>query len=192
MKKTKRFLPVLALGLMTVLASAASASDDDEYSRGWHGGWMGHMMGRGGGMGGCMMGFGSDSMLDRIDGRLAFLKTELKISEQQKEAWDGLAQTVRNNAEVHNAMMRSMMKEMRDGDFFKKSLPDRLVVQETHMESRLQQIKDVRESVDVLYAVLNDTQKKSADEIVLPMMGMGCGMGMGMGRMMRRGMMQGQ
>ena len=149
------------------------------------------MMG-GGGMGGCMMGFGSDSMLDRIDGRLAFLKTELKISEQQKKAWDSLAQTVRNNAEVHNAMMRSMMKEMHDGDFFKKPLPDRLIVQETHMETRLQQTKDVRESVDVLYAVLDDTQKKSADEIVLPMMGMGCGMGMGMGRMMRRGMMRGQ
>ena len=192
MKKAKRLFPVLALGLVTVLAGAASASDDDEYGRGWRGGGMGHMMGRGSGMGGCMMGFGSDSMLDRIDGRLAFLKTELKISEQQKEAWDGLAQTVRNNAEVHNAMMRSMMREMHDGDFFKKSLPDRLIVQETHMETRLQQIKNARESVDVLYAVLDNSQKKSADEIVLPMMGMGCGKGMGMGRMMRRGMMRGQ
>jgi hypothetical protein len=47
---------------------------------GWFNGWgMGHMMGGGMGRGGWGgMGFGGEAMLDRMDGRLAFLKTELK------------------------------------------------------------------------------------------------------------------
>lgn len=77
-------------------------------------------------------------------------------------------------------MQRQMMKEMHDGEFFKKALPDRLIIRETHLETRLQQVKNVREEVEKLYAVLDDGQKKSADEIMLPMMGMGCGMGRGM------------
>jgi hypothetical protein len=173
---------VLALSV----ASAIPAAADDEY--GWGGmGMMGRGMGMGMGPGGCGVSFGADAMLDRMDGRLAFLKAELKITDAQKDAWDGLATTIRNNAEVHNAMMKDMMGQMRDGEFFKKPLPDRLAIQQTRMETRLQQIKDVKESVDKLYAVLDDNQKKSADEIVLPMMGMGCGRGMGMGRMMQDG-----
>jgi hypothetical protein len=52
-------------------------------------------------------------------------------------------------------------------------LPERLTVMETHMEARLEQIRAVRESLDALYAVLDDEQKKTADEVVLPVMGMG-------------------
>jgi hypothetical protein len=137
-----------------------------------------------------MMGFGENSMLDRIDGRLAFLKTELKITESQQNQWEELASTIRTNAEVHNAMMRNRMEEMRDGKLFEKLLPDRLAIQEAHLESRLQQVKDVRAALDKLYAVLDDNQKKTADEIVLPMMGMGMGMGMGMMGRGMRGMTQ--
>lgn len=133
-------------------------------------------MGRGG-MGGCMMGYGPGDMLDRIDGRLAFIKAELKITEAQSGAWSDLAETIRANSETHNAMHREMMKEMRSGAFLRKSLSDRLVFQETHLESRLQQVKDVREQVEKLYAVLDDAQKQSAEEVVLPMTGMGCGRG---------------
>jgi hypothetical protein len=122
-------------------------------------------------------------MLDRIDGRLAYMKTELKITEAQAAAWDELAKVIRDTAETHNAMMREMMKDMRSGDFFKKPLPDRLTVQQTHMEARLEQIKSVKSAVDKLYALLDDTQKKTADDIVLPSMGMGMGRGMGSGMM---------
>ena len=140
------------------------------------------MMGRGQMRGyGPMMGFDADGMLDRIDGRLAFIKTELDIRDDQSAQWDGLSRVIRDNAEVHNDMMRSMMEDMHDGDYFDKPLPERLTVMETHMEARLEQIRAVREALDTLYAVLDDDQKKTADEVVLPVMGMGMGMGM-MGR----------
>jgi Spy/CpxP family protein refolding chaperone len=167
-----------------LMLSVPTVADDNNDSPGWWGGWGMHsMMGRGDRRGpgrGCMMGYGPNALLDRVDGRLAFLKTELKITDSQSEAWSSLAQTIRINSETHNAMHREMMKEMHDGDFFKKPLPDRLVIRETHLETRLQQVKNVKEEVEKLYAVLDDGQKKSADEIMLPMMGMGCGMGRGM------------
>ena len=169
-----------AMAIVLGFAAVPALSHDEDGA--WFSGWgMGHGWGRGSGS---MMGFGQDSMLDRIDGRLAFIKTELKITDAQQAQWDELATTVRTTAEAHNAMMRDRMEEMRTGKFFEKPLPDRLAIQEAHLESRLQQVKDVRASLDKLYAVLDDSQKKTADEIVLPMMGMGMGMGM-----MRRGMM---
>ena len=170
---------LVALALLTLTFTGSARASDDE--GGWWRGWgMGHMM-RGWGRG-PMMGYGENAMLDRIDGRLAFLKTELKITKAQSEAWNEMATTIRMTSEIHNKMMREMMKEMHDGEFFKKPLPDRLVLRETHMEARLEQIKAVREAVDKLYDVLDDTQKEAADEIVLPTMGMGMGGRRGMGR----------
>ena len=75
-------------------------------------------------------------------------------------------------------MMRETMKEIQDGSFLKMPLPERLQYQQTHMEARVEELKSVREAVDKLYAVLDESQKKSADDIVLPMMGMGMGRGM--------------
>ena len=123
-------------------------------------------------------------MLKRIDGCLAFLKTELKITDAQSAAWDGVATTVKETTEAHNGMMRSMMSDMMSGEFLKKPLPERLTIQQTHLESRLEQVKGLQEAIGKLYAVLDDEQKKVANEIALPMMGMGM-----MGRGMRRHMM---
>lgn len=149
------------------------------------GGWdSGPSMGRygAGGMSGPMMGLGDDMMLDRVDGRLAYLKTELKITDDQTAAWDELAVIIRNTAETHNAMMRSMMEEYESGEFLKKPLPDRLILQETHLEARLGQVRAVHASTSKLYAVLTDEQKEIADEIILPTMGMGMGRPRGFGR----------
>lgn len=175
-----------ALALVAALAVPAFAEDDDD--RGWWPRWgMGQMMGEWG-MRGPMFGWNSDWMVDRIEGRLAFLKTELKITDAQSAAWDELATAIKATAETHNAEMRTMMQEMRDGGFMKRPLPDRLTYAQTHLEARVEQIKTLKGAVDKLYAVLDDSQKKAADEIALPAMGMGMGMmgpGMGGGMMGR-------
>ncbi|WP_395688703.1 Spy/CpxP family protein refolding chaperone [Aestuariivirga sp.] len=172
-----------AAGLLVVAISVPAMADSDD--DGWWPRWgTGRGMMDGWGWGGPMMGYGPDAMLDRIDGRLAYMKTELKITDAQGAAWDELAEVIRNTAETHNAMMREMMKDVRSGDFLKKPLPERLTLQQTHMEARLEQIKSVKAAVDKLYALLDDTQKKTADDIVLPSMGMGMGRGMGSGMML--------
>lgn len=173
---------IAAAGLLVVALSVPAIADSDDDS--WWPRWgMGRGMMDGWGWGGPMMGYGPDAMLDRIDGRLAYMKAELKITDAQAAAWDDLARVIRDTAETHNAMMRSMMKDMRSGDFLKKPLPERLTLQQTHMEARLEQIKSVKSAVDTLYALLDDSQKKTADDIVLPSMGMGMGRGMGSGMM---------
>lgn len=163
----------IALASLMGLASftPAIADDDDDWGRGWGMGWMMHRM----------MGMDMEDMSERIEGRLAFLKTELKITDAQMAAWDKLADALRKTAETHGDMMKSHMQEMRDGSFFKKPLPDRLTFMETMMSARLEQVKSVHAAVDELYATLSDDQKKEADKIALPMMGMGMGMGRGMG-----------
>jgi hypothetical protein len=166
---------MVTAGLLVVALSAPAMADSND--DGWWSGWgMGRGMMDGWGWGGPMMGYGPDAMLDRIDGRLAYMKTELKITDAQATAWDELAKVIRDTTETHNALMREMMKDLRSGEFLKKPLPERLTVQQTHMEARLEQIKAVRAAVDKFYALLDDDQKKTADDIVLPSMGLGRGM----------------
>lgn len=168
---------ILLAGLFaTALVNSALAQDQRGLGPGWG---MGQMMPGWGWGNGPMMGFGPDAMLDRIDGRLAFLKTELKITDAQSAAWEEMAETIRTTAQSHNSLMQSMMEQMHDGDYLKMPLPERLTIRESHMEAQLEQIKELKAAAEKLYAVLDDEQKKAADEIMLPTMGMGMtGIGM--------------
>lgn len=176
-------IPVVAMLAASSSAGLAQGKSDDR--GGWWPRWgMGQMMmdgprfGVGPMMGqGPMWGFGQDGFLDRVDGRLAFIKTELALRDDQAAEWEKFAEAVRSNAENHNGLMRSMMEEMVDGDYFERPLPERLAEQESHMAARLEQIKEMRMAVEALYGVLDDKQKKAADEIMMPAMGMGMGMG---------------
>jgi hypothetical protein len=156
---------------MLALAGVTPAmADDDEDSWGWRMGWMmRHMMGP-----------DMNDMSERVEGRLAFLRTELKITEDQMPAWDKFAKAVRSTSETSGAMMKSHMEEMRDGSFLEKPLPDRLAFMETMMSARLEEVKGVHVAFTELYATLTNEQKKEADKIALPMMGMGRSMGGGL------------
>ena len=112
---------------------------------------------------------GPDGMLDRIEGRLAFLKTELKITEAQTAAWNQLADVIRTAAKHRNERMKSVFS----GDQRSKSLPERLDAQEQFISTRLEEIKQIKDSLKSLYAVLSDAQKKDADDMAIPMVGMG-------------------
>ncbi|MEI5681802.1 Spy/CpxP family protein refolding chaperone [Mesorhizobium sp. CCNWLW179-1] len=175
---------IFAAGLMLSIVAIPVVAGAEDNDSGWWPRWgMGRMM-----MGGGPMGdYGADEMLNRIDGRLAFLKTELKITDAQTPSWDELAGVIRSMAGSHNALMQGMLKEFEDGEFLKKRLPEQLAYQKTHLEARLEQVKAVSAAVEKLYAKLSDEQKQAADEIVLPMMGMGMGRSGGSGpRMMFR------
>jgi len=120
--------------------------------------------------------YGPDAMIRRIDGRLAFIKAELKIDEKQTTAWNALADAVRNAAKHHNERMKGLFEERATT----RTLPERLDAQEQLLNARLDKIRQIKSSLKNLYDVLSDEQKEEADDIVLPMVGMG-GMGIGMG-----------
>jgi hypothetical protein len=117
-------------------------------------------------------------MLDRIEGRLAFIKTELRITDAQASAWNQLADTIRTAAKNHNERMKAAFSREEKA----KTLPERLDVQEQFVSARLDEIKQIKGSLANLYAVLSDPQKKEADDIVLPMAGMSGPIGGPMGR----------
>lgn len=174
-----RFLAAaaLALALSVAAVSPSAAQTDDDFVPGW--GMMGGgcmmmgmmgpgmrqgMMGRGM-MGRGMMG-GPDRMGAMVEGRLAYLKGALGITEAQTEAWNGYAEAVKARVEVMQSMRQSMWETMREGGALQ-----RMDARIAAMEAMVEAMKAVKPATDQLYQALTDEQKKAADELI----GMDCG-----------------
>jgi hypothetical protein len=108
------------------------------------------------------------AMAGHVEGRLAFLKTELKITDAQLPVWNAFAQAARENAKAMEEMMQGGMMGMSQSG----TLPDRLALREKMMAAHLEALRKLKTSVDPLYAALSDEQKKTADTLVLSPMGM--------------------
>ncbi len=129
---------------------------------------MKQMMGRDGGMMGGMATGVTNAVRDmmspeRIEGRIAFLHAELKITGAQEALWQPVAEALRSNAS--NGGLGAMMQP----DAAKKPLPDRLSDMERMVTSRLDALRRLNAALALLYASLDETQKKTADELLLPM-----------------------
>ncbi|WP_165839066.1 Spy/CpxP family protein refolding chaperone [Roseicella frigidaeris] len=103
--------------------------------------------------------------LGRLDGRLAFLHAELHITQQQMPAWDAFAASLRS-ARDHLAAARTAMQ---DGNKATDPL-GRLEAYERHSAARLQALHDSRVAFAKLYGTLDDEQKRTADELVVPLL----------------------
>ena len=121
-------------------------------------GMMPMMMGEGG-MGGMMAG--------HVEGRLAFLKTELKITDAQLPLWNAVADAIRANAKSMSAMMSDAMMGSQTA-----TLPDKLALREKMITAHLDALRRFKAAVDPLYAALSDDQKKTADQLLMGPMGM--------------------
>ena len=127
-------------------------------------GMMRMMMGQDGMAGMPMMA----GMAGHVEGRLAFLKTELKITDAQLPLWNAFAQTARENAKEMEGMMQGGMMGMSQSE----TLPDRLALREKMMAAHLEALRKLKTAVNPLYAALSDEQKKTADELLMGPMGM--------------------
>jgi hypothetical protein len=115
-------------------------------------------------MGNCPMLGGSNPSY--AEGRIAFLKAELSIADQQKDAWDAYAAAIKKNLAAMQGMREIRMKLMQA-----KSPVDHLEAHIAMMESRVAALKELKPPLANLYAALSDDQKKKADELLT---GMGC------------------
>ena len=120
------------------------------------------MMGQQGGMG---MGMGMP--FEHTEGRIAFLKAELKITDAQAPQWNAFTETLRSNAKAHQTMHEQMTK-----DGMPSTWPERLAFQQKMLSARLDSLKDMEAAVKPLYATLNDEQRKLADQLMSGPMGM--------------------
>ena len=127
------------------------------------GGCMGGMSGMGAATGTTGMATGTADVTERIEGRIAFLKAELQITDKQMTEWNVLAEALRSGRQ-HLVEARKFLV-MDD----KTTSADRLGRYEGHLTERLEAIKTARGAFVRLYPNLNDAQKQTADAIVLPL-----------------------
>ncbi len=114
-----------------------------------------------------MMGAQSGMMASNVEGRIASLKTELKITEAQTPAWNKFAEALRATAGSMNGMYEQMMQSGPT-----TTLPARLERRETMLAAHLGRVKTLKEALDPLYASLSDEQKKVANNMMIGPMGM--------------------
>jgi LTXXQ motif family protein len=120
---------------------------------------MGMMMGGGPMMG--MMGAGP-----MMEGRLAYQKAELGISDAQAAAWDNYVAAFRTRGAAMQSMHADMMQIMQSGNAMA-----RLDAHIKAMETMVDSLKALKPATGALYAVLTDDQKAKADQLLG-----GCGM----------------
>jgi len=165
-----------ALSATALAPAIAQSTDQSRPMAGMMGGGcpMIGMMGQGmmgpGGMGQGMTGQGimggQARMGAMVDGRLAYLKGELNITDAQSEAWKGYADAVKGRVDVMQGMRQNMMAAMQKG-----SAIERMDARIKGMEAMVDALKAVKPATEKLYAVLTDEQKKMADQLI----GVDCG-----------------
>jgi hypothetical protein len=111
---------------------------------------------------------GMPMMAGHVEGRLAFLKTELNITEAQLPLWNAVADAIRANAKAMTEMMSGGMM----GAGQATTLPDKLATREKMITAHLEALHRLKAAVDPFYAALSAEQKKTADELLIGPMGM--------------------
>ena len=122
------------------------------------------------------------AMIDRVEGRIAFLRTELKITDAQASSWNAFADALRTNARKLGEVRTSMAPHMGAAQQQPPALTVRLNLQEQWLIARLEGTRAIKSTFANLYAVLTEDQRKTAGELLAPHMGLGM-MGMIAGQM---------
>jgi Spy/CpxP family protein refolding chaperone len=153
---------VLAAGLLLVVAPVLAQTNEPEKGQG--------MMGQGG-QG--MMGHGDQGMMGQknlkamVEGRLAYVKTALEITDAEATVWKAYEDASRANVQGMQAAHQAMMTLMQSG-----TAVDRMQAHITMMQSRLDALKALQPATEALYKALTPEQQKQADTLL----GMGGGM----------------
>ena len=163
----RKSLTACGLLLMTLLPALAQTN-----APGMGGGMMGQngeMMGQGGqgmmggggdGMGAGMM-TGQEDLKAMVEGRLAYVKTALSITEEQATAWKAYEDAARADVQSMQTVHQAMMTAMQSG-----SAIDRMQTHITMMQARLDALKVLEPAAETLYQALTPEQKKKADTLL--------------------------
>jgi LTXXQ motif family protein len=184
----RNILAVIILAASVVIARAQTPSGSPGTGMPMMEGNMSQMMGQQGSAGGMPMSRGAGEMvgmvqmmrammaewgpmgmmpLDNIEGRIAFLKAELAVTDAQEPQWNAFADALRAQAKTMQSKHAAMMDQR------SSAWPDRLAVQELVLSDRLAALKAIEGPVKSLYATLSEQQRQKADELMAnPMMGM--------------------
>jgi hypothetical protein len=103
---------------------------------------------------------------EHVEGRIAYLKAELKITDAQSAPWNAFADTMRADAAAMKTMHDGMMK-----GGMPTAMPDRMAAQHKIMSARIGMMERSEASTKALYASLSEVQRKSFDQMMSGPMG---------------------
>lgn len=110
---------------------------------------------------------GMGMTFEHVEGRIAYLKAELKITDAQSAPWDAFADTMRADATAMKAMHDGMMK-----GGMPTTMPDRMAAQHKMMSARIGIMERSEANTKALYAALSEDQRKAFDQMMSGPMGM--------------------
>lgn len=108
------------------------------------------------------------AMVDRVEGRIAFLHAEMKITDAQAKPWDAFAAALRDNAKRLGQVRAAVGGHAASPS----SLEQRLANQELWLSARLEGVREIKAAFAPLYGTLSDEQQKTADELLGTHMGL--------------------
>ena len=103
-----------------------------------------------------------EMMIDHVEGRIAFLRAELKITKAQEAAWTNFAAAILANAKRLDALRNSVNAAVPGVP----STIQQLERQERWIEARLDGIRAIKTTLAPVYAAMSDEQKQRADELL--------------------------
>ena len=119
---------------------------------------------------------GPEMMGPHVEGRLAFVHVELKITPAQEGAWNKLADAVRANTRPHEMRMVHMGHgpggaDDKPGDHMmpmppRMDLPARIEMHQKMLSEQMERLNSLKGPLLALYSVLSDEQKRGADMLV--------------------------
>jgi hypothetical protein len=115
------------------------------------------------------MNMGMGMPFEHVEGRIAFLQTEIGITDAQREQWNTFAVALRRNAEVHRTMHNQMMgPDAPSSQTWLQKVQQKTRMMSTHAEA----LKAVDTAASPLYAVLTEDQRQKAERLLSGTMGM--------------------
>ena len=115
-----------------------------------------------------MTGMRMRAMTEHVEGRIAFLRAELKIKDAQAAAWNRFADALRANAKS----LREAQPPMARHGGQDATLAQSLDQEERFLGARLEGLRGVKGALAPLYAGLDDEQKKLAERLIPPHLGL--------------------
>jgi protein CpxP len=106
---------------------------------------------------------------ERVEARLAYIRTALKITDAQQAQWNAFAETLRNQARAADQRMQEFRAQREQGAT--RERPNAIARLEREQQRHAESATRINERLAVqrpLYAALSTEQKAIADEVLAP------------------------
>jgi hypothetical protein len=106
---------------------------------------------------------------ERVEARLAYIRTALKITDAQQAQWNAFAETLRNQARAADQRMQEFRAQREQG--VTRERPNAIARLEREQQRHAESATRINERLAVqrpLYAALSTEQRAIADEVLAP------------------------